>query len=141
MIEIIKAYGHENIRGTHETTVEITKDRKITSRADCIVGVGADRALADFSDAFREKAKNSNAIVKVTLTVGRFKETIIGRGHPDLTFTHSTDIVIRKSNFISSRTLMINADKSSEELNRGMIELLKDRKQKIVMEVEVTVPP
>ncbi|MFQ6105810.1 MAG: DUF371 domain-containing protein [Candidatus Hydrothermarchaeaceae archaeon] len=141
MIEIIKAYGHENIRGTHETTVEITKDRKITSRADCIVGVGADRALADFSDAFRKKAKNSNAIIKVTLTVGRFKETIIGRGHPDLTFTHSTDIVIRKSNFISSRTLMINADKSSEELNRGMIELLKDRKQKVVMEVEVTVPP
>ena len=34
---------------------------------------------------------------------------------------HLTDIVIRKSNFICGRTLMIHADKAAVDLNKDLI--------------------
>ncbi|MEM3446565.1 MAG: DUF371 domain-containing protein, partial [Candidatus Korarchaeum sp.] len=36
MIEEILAYGHPNIRATHRTTMQVTKDEEISRRADCI---------------------------------------------------------------------------------------------------------
>jgi hypothetical protein len=80
--------------------------------------------MADFSEEFREKIRNSNKII-VEIVVGDLKETIIGKGHKDLILNHPTDIVIRKSNFICPRTLMIGADKSAKELNREIVERLK----------------
>ena len=131
MVETIISYGHENVTSRHDTTLEITKDEEITKRADCIVGVRASK-----SEEFKQKAR-SNSIIKVVLRAGNITETVTGRGHPKLSFSHKSDIVIRKSTFICPRTLMIKADKSARELDRNLINLLKDRKQKLIVEISI----
>lgn len=135
MVETIISYGHENITSKHDTTLEITKDREITKRADCIIGVRASKSVSELSENFKRRARNS--IIKVVLHAGNVTETVIGRGHPDLSFSHKSDIVIRKSDFVCPRTLMIKANKSARELDRNLINLLKDRKQKLIVEISI----
>jgi hypothetical protein len=139
-METVIAKGHENITSKHRTTIEVTKEEEISRRADCIVGVGADKGVVDLSEGFKEKARNEESVIRVVLKVGDIREEVIGRGHPDLSFSHETDIVIRRSGYICPRTIMIKADKSSRELDRRLINLLKDRNQRLIMEIEV-VPP
>ena len=139
-MEIIIARGHENITAKHRITLEFTMDREVTRRGDCIVAVHADKGLKDLSREFKKKARNSRAIIKCIIKCGDFKETITGRGHENLTFEHASDIVIRKSDFICPRTLMIKADKAAKDLNRSLINLLKDKNQKVIIEISVAVP-
>lgn len=142
MVETIISYGHENITSKHGTTLEITKDEEITKRADCIIGVGADKGISELSEEFKQKARDENSIIRVVLRAGNITETITGRGHPELSFSHKSDIVIRKSSFVCPRTLMIKADKSAKELNRTLINLLKDRKQKLIVKIStLKMPP
>ncbi|ABR55725.1 DUF371 domain-containing protein [Methanococcus aeolicus] len=116
--------GHKNINATHKTTLEITKEPYLTPTGDCIVGINIDKSMVDFSEEIREKIRSSDKII-VEIIVGDLKETIVGKGHKDLILNHPTDIVIRKSNFICPRTLIINADKSANDLNREIVERLK----------------
>jgi hypothetical protein len=120
----------------HETTIEVTMEPDLTKKGDCIIGVSADTSLVDLSEDFKSAARDSNAKIKVSFIVGDLKETVIGWGHPDLSFTHKTDMVIRKSDFICDRTLMINANKSAAELDRKLINLLGDKNQKLILEIE-----
>ncbi len=136
-METIIARGHPNITSKHKTTFEITKDSEISKRADCIIGVKANKGLKDLSEEFKKRARDKNSVIKVILNVGGLQETIYGRGHPELTFSHETDIVVRKSKFICPRTLMIKANKSSAELDRRLVELLKKDNQKLEMRIEI----
>ncbi|HIP75502.1 MAG TPA: DUF371 domain-containing protein, partial [Thermococcus paralvinellae] len=43
MREIIHCYGHENIKATHKSTLEITKEDFLTPRGDCIICIKADK--------------------------------------------------------------------------------------------------
>ena len=61
-------------------------------------------------------------------------DEIVGFGHENLTLTHPTDIVCRKSDYTCSRTLMINANKAARDLDLNLIEDLKNEK-----EMEVTI--
>lgn len=132
----ITCYGHKNIMATHQTTLEVTRDKEITKRADCIVGVKADKGIVDLSNEFKRRARERDSIIKVILRVDGMKETIIGRGHEELTFLHPNDIVLRKSTFTCPRTLMIKADKGAVDLDREFVKKLKDGK-KMVVEISV----
>ncbi|MDK2789801.1 MAG: uncharacterized protein PWP15_308 [Methanothermococcus sp.] len=121
----IYAKGHPNVQSTHKTTLEITKEDYLTPTGDCIIGICADKSMIDFSEEFKNELRKSDKII-VEIIVGDLKETIIGKGHKDLILNHPTDIVIRKSNFICPRTLMIEADKSAKDLNREIVERLKN---------------
>ncbi len=137
MSEKITAFGHKNIRSTHKTTFEFTKDTKLTPRGNCIIGVASNKGSADLSARFKKEAQMPGAEIKVTITADEITEIIKGRGHPELTFAHPTDIVARTSDYICSRTLMIKADKSSKQLNKDLIEKVKNPNQKI--EIQITV--
>ena len=139
-MEIVTAWGHENVLSLHETTIEVTMEPDLTKKGDCIIGVSADGGLVDLSDDFKSAAKNKKTRIRVTFSAGGVKETVMGRGHPDLTFTHKTDMVMRKSDFICDRTLMIHADKSAAELDRKLINLLKDKNQKLLVNIEIAPP-
>jgi len=52
MREVIRARGHEHVAATHESTFEVTTDDWLTPAGDCIVGIEADRAPADFDADF-----------------------------------------------------------------------------------------
>lgn len=137
MIERITTSGHRNITSMHKTTLEVTKEQEISKRADCIIGVKADKGLKGLSEKFKKKAKQKGAQIQVTIRAGEIEERIQGKGSPELTFTHETDIVVRKSDFICGRTLMIRADKSSLDLSRELKESLKDPNQKIEVLIEL----
>ena len=53
-VEVIRCRGHENVRGMHKSTFEITKEAELSPQGDCIVGVAADKGAADLSPKFRE---------------------------------------------------------------------------------------
>ena len=59
----IIAYGHKNVRGTHKTTFEITKDKDLTERGTCIIGVNASYDLDELK-VFKTKAVTIFAVVQ-----------------------------------------------------------------------------
>ena len=124
----IQFSGHENIRSNHRKTIEITKESRLTPRGDCIVGVNATSSCNDLPQELKEKLRNSDAKVSLSICVGDHEFVIEGNGHPDLILTHNDDIVIRKSDFICPRTLAVKCDKASDLLPREMISLLQDPK-------------
>ncbi|ACX72840.1 Protein of unknown function DUF371 [Methanocaldococcus vulcanius M7] len=122
---IIKAKGHKNVSATHKTTLEITKENCLTPTGHCIIGINANKSMDDFSEEFKEKLRNAKKII-VEIEVEDLKEVIVGEGHKDLILNHPTDMVIRKSDYICPRTLMINANKSAKDINREIVKKLKN---------------
>ena len=130
VLDKIYAYGHENILCSHKTTIEITKDKNITKKGTCIVGIKASKACIDLDPKLKETIINEDKI-KVTLKVGNLKDSFYGFGHKALTLLDKKDIVFRKSNYICDRTVLINCTKSSNDLKRELIEDLKHPGKKI----------
>lgn len=134
MIFKLKTKGHRNVTSLHKSTFEITKDAEIGPTADCIIGVGMYQSMMDFPDDFKSRIADSNTQITVILDSENGHDEIVGWGHEDLTLTHPTDIVIRKSEYVCSRTLMIKADKAAQDLDRDLICDLKNGK---MMEVTI----
>jgi uncharacterized protein len=132
MIFEIKTKGHKNVLSKHKSTFEITKDEDLTPKGDCIIGVDMDKSLLDFSKEFKDKIANSNTKIKISLETPNAHDEIIGFGSEELTLTHPTDIVCRKSSFTCNRTLMINANKAAIDLNKELIEDLKNNEEMTV---------
>ncbi len=122
--------GHENIRSTHKKTIEITKESSLTPQGDCIIGVNASYSCSDLPQSLKEKLQNPKSIVHFSIKVADHEFIVKGRGHKNLTFTHTEDIVIRKSDFVCPITLAIKCDKTSNLLPREMVTLLQDPKAK-----------
>ncbi|MBN1244814.1 DUF371 domain-containing protein [Candidatus Bathyarchaeota archaeon] len=129
--ETIFGYGHENIQATHKTTLEFTKDAHLSKKGDCIVIVAADKALADLNAEFKEKLRKPHAKLTIIIEAGEIIEQVNAYGSPQLILTHPTDMVIRKSDYVCSRTLAVNADKAAQDLSRDLVKKLKNPKQKV----------
>ncbi len=108
-----------------------TKEKILSYNGDCIVVVAADKALADLTQSFKDTLRKTNAKLTINIEAAGLSEQISAWGSPELILTHPTDIVVRKSNYISDRTLAIDADKSSNDLSRELIAKLRNPKQKI----------
>ena len=117
----IMARGHENVLSLHKSTFEITKDKDLSLSGDCIIGLDIDKSMEDFPKEFKEKLANDDTKVIVELKTPNASDTIEGFGHHDLSLSHPTDIVCRKSTFVCSRTLMIKSNKAAIDLNRDLI--------------------
>ena len=129
--EIIFGYGHKNVQASHRTTLEFTKDTRLSKKGGCIVAVGTDKALADLCIEFKEKMREPNVKLTVLIEAGGISEQLTADGSQELTLTHPKDIVIRKSDYISNRTLAVHADKASQDLPRKLVEKLQNPKQKV----------
>ena len=137
--EVIFAYGHKNIQATHETTLEITKENKLSKKGDCIIAVSADKAVADLSLEFRESLRKENAKMTMLIEAGGIVEVVNAFGSRRLVLAHPTDIVVRKSSYVCSRTLAIKADKAAWGLSRKLVERLRDPNQKVKITLIVEV--
>ncbi|RUM33081.1 MAG: DUF371 domain-containing protein [Archaeoglobus sp.] len=124
----IRAEGHPNIRATHRTTFEITKEKNLTPKGDCIVGVNAEIGISELPEKIKRLLLLDRQ-VKIVLELPEYgiKETVRAYGDSRLSFSHSTDIVIRKSNYVCGRTLAIRANRAAIDFSREFVELLKDR--------------
>ena len=132
-IEIIQAKGHPNITATHSTTFEITKDKEITKKADCIVAVEASKGARDLSPNFQTLAQSHSTKITVLFEIEGLRESMEGYGHPKLSFRHKSDLVGRKSQFVCDRTLMVKANKASNDFNRKFVEAIKSPDKKIMI--------
>ena len=138
-------YGHKNITAKHKTTLEFTKDENVSLKGECIVGVRADFKLSSLKKFIENKKSQLEKIslekepinkktiekipIKIIIRIKNIEEKINGFLNAD--FNDSREIVIRKSDFISERTLIIKADKGACDLNRNYVEFLKQEKIKI----------
>jgi len=137
--EIILAYGHKNIQATHELTLEITKEAKLSKRGDCIIAVSADKAMADLSSGFKENLRKEDARITMLIEAGEAADVVNAFGSPQLILTHPTDMVLRKSDYLCSRTLAVQADKAACDLSRKLVEKLKNPNQEVKVTLTVKV--
>jgi hypothetical protein len=135
--ELIDAFGHENILSTHKTTFEITKETHLTKRGNCIIAVKATKGATDLSNEFKRAARKENVKMTITIEADVVKEVVNAQGSPHLLFTHPTDLVIRKSDYVCGRTLAVKADKASCDFSRQLIEKLKDSSQRVRITLSV----
>jgi hypothetical protein len=126
MREVVHARGHEHVAATHDTTFEVTTDDWLTPAGDCIVGIGADRAPAEFDDDFVDACRDSEATITLTLAVEGTTHEVHGRGHPDLTFGSERSAVVRTSTHVDDRTVAVGADAAATDIDRRTVAALAD---------------
>ncbi len=124
IIEILNAHGHPNIKATHRTTFEVTREEYLTKKGDCIIAIGANKGAFHLSEKMK-KAIRMGAKVTVIIEIDGLIDEISGEGHPSLTLEDPISLVARKSEYICPRTFMIKADKAASDIDRRIIEKLK----------------
>jgi len=126
-IDVVRFKGHRNVRATHRTTIEITREPGLTPRGDCIIGVSADKGLRHFSPKFKEMVKVPGALViALILTEHGDAEIIKGSGDPGLSLDDPNRIIIRKSGYVAPNTIMVRANKAAKDLSRSLVDALRD---------------
>jgi uncharacterized protein len=134
-----EATGHPAILSTHPKTIEITKESHLSSKGDCIVAVNSTLSPSELSSDLRSAIASPHSRVEVTMRIARIRFIVRGLGDERLTLSHPTDFVIRKSGFISNRTLMIHSDRAASDIPRDMVQLLKDPAAQVRIELSVLV--
>ncbi len=124
MRDVVKFKGHPNVRATHKTTIEVTKEGWLTPRGDCIIGVSADKACADLSPGLKKSIRRGSRL-KITLAVGDERFQFTAFGSPKLELTDPTSMVIRKSEYVSPRTVAIRSEASASDIPRRIVALLR----------------
>jgi hypothetical protein len=122
--ETVHARGHDNVSATHESTFEVTTDDFLTPAGDCILGIEADRAPADFDPAFVEACQDPDATITATFEAVGHETVVTGRGHPDLTFESDRSAVGRTSEYVDERTVMVRADRAATSVDRDLVDAL-----------------
>lgn len=112
------AKGHKNILSTQKNTIEITKDKELTLEGDCIVAVEADFSLSELKKFLAADR------IKLKIVAGGFFEEITAI--PNKLFNSSHEIVLRNGEFASQRTFGIRADKAAKDIDRRLVEELRD---------------
>ena len=74
---------------------------------------------------------------RLTFEIGDQTFSVEGQGHPGLTFSHPTEFVIRKSGFVSDRTLMVHANRAAADIPRSFVRLLQDPTRRILVRLVV----
>jgi hypothetical protein len=124
-IDVIRAWGHVNVRATHRSTIELTKDEYLTPRGDCIVGIKANKALSDLDLRLKSIIRRDGSIVIAVFSVGEYFDYVVGLGSSRLTLSSNTKLIIRRSDYVDDATLMIKANKAAADLNRELVDRLK----------------
>ena len=132
--ETIICYGHKNVKATHRSTLEITKENYLTPRGDCIICIKANKGLKELSDEIKEALKSGKK-VKIRITADDIVDELEAVGDERLTFENEISMVIRKSEYVDGRTLAIRANKAARDIKRELVEKLKNPEQMVVVEI------
>jgi hypothetical protein len=136
VLDKIEAFGHENILSTHKTTIEVTKVSNLTKKGNCMLGINATKACSDLSSTLKDKITHGKKI-KVTLEVDDFQDSFFGFGNKVLRLLDKEDIVFRTSSYICDRTILVNCTKSSNDIDRELVEELKAPGKKLTIIFEI----
>ena len=131
------AKGHKNIKATHVATLMVTLESHLTRRGDCVIAVEAEKSLVDLSEKFKMAARNTKAVISMMLKAQDRSVVIFGSGDPRLNYLHISDMVVRKSDYVCDRTLMIKADMAAFQIDRKFINVLKNPSQVVNITLKV----
>lgn len=126
MHEVIHARGHEHVRAEHASTFEVTTDDYLTPAGDCILAVEADRAPADFDPAFVDACRDTDATITIAFETDDHRDSVTGRGDPDLEFSNDRSAVGRTSEYVDDRTVMLEAEFAAEGFDRDLVAALAE---------------
>lgn len=126
------SFGHKNILSTQRNTLEFTKESGLSSEGDCIIGVMADFSLEKIRKFLSSLAPGHEIII--TIRAGKISERVTAVPNPD--FSSDSEIVVRRTGFLSERTLGIWADKSSKELSRALVSEMRSPNCRIEVTIE-----
>ena len=134
---VVTFRGHPMVRSTHPTTIEVTTEDHLTPRGDCIVGVGASSGCAQLGLELKEGLRREGSRVTITLFVGPYNFEVKAEGDPRLELSHPRDIVIRRSNYASDRTVAVRANAAARDIPREIVRQLREPKTVGRLEIEV----
>ena len=137
--EKITARGHSNILATHGSTLEITKEPRLTRKGDCIIAVAANKGAEDLSAQLKQLLMIEESRVKLTIESDGIQDIVGGRGDSRLSFHNSGCMVFRKSNYVDERTVMVRASKAAGGLSRDLVSILQRGNAIIGFTIEVSV--
>jgi len=137
LVEYVTFTGHPLVSALHPTTIEVTTQEFLTENGDCIVGVGAAKGCAGLDERIKENLRRTGSMVTLRLVVGTLSFVVRASGDPRLQLSHEHDMVIRKSDFMSERTLAVRADAAAKDIPRDMVNLLRNPKTLGRLEIEV----
>jgi len=137
--DTVRARGDPLVRATHPTTFEVTKDMRLTGAGDCIIGVAADKGAADLDPDLRALLRDDRAVLTTRLEAGGKTVIVRSRGSSAFSLDHPTDLVWRRSDFISDRTVGIRSDRVAATLPREFVAALQ-RGEELVVELEAEIP-
>ncbi len=131
--------GHLNVRATHPSTIEFTKEERLSLKGDCILGVEAsftDEDVQRFIRKALETAGSPHTLVRLSIELfldhsTEPKERITAVLNPG--FSHPKEMVIRTSDFHSERTLGMRASKAAAHLDRGLVKELQNPAAKMLV--------
>lgn len=121
------ATGHTHVLSTHRNTIELTHDKNLTHRGDCILGVNATYSL----DVIKKEQFSGK--IKITLTVDGSTDEVIAEYNPSFSDPH--EMVIRKTDFTDKRTFAIHATKAAKDIKRELVGKMKNPEAVLVIDV------
>lgn len=124
MEEVVHATGHEHVTAEHTSTLELTSDDFLTPAGDCILGIEADRVPAEFDPGFVAACQSADVTISATLEANGHEAVITGRGDPDLTFAGDRSLVVRTSDYVDDRTVLVGADAAAADVDRALVDAL-----------------
>ncbi len=133
--EFIHARGHEKIVARDEDCFEITT-RNSPDGEDSVICVSSDKGCGSLSSWFKNALKTARKVL-ITVEAGGLDETITAFGSPALSLEDDDEIVIRKSDFIDSKTLAILADKSANDFSEDFKKNLRVPGTEVKIKIEL----
>ena len=135
----VEFYGHPMVRSRHRNTIEVTRDPNLTISGDCIIGVRADKGLSDLSKDVRDSIRADGSELLITIEVPPESFVVRASGSSLLSLEDSHEMVLRKTEFISPRTLAIRADAAAKDIPRRIVENLRSPDCRGLLRIEVQV--
>ncbi len=99
------------------------------------MAVRADCGVRGLPMVLKEALSRDVGGAVLTIRAQRESFQVEGRGSSALTFQNQAEIVVRKSGFISDRTLLINADRAAKDVPRSLVRILQNPEQLVVIEI------
>lgn len=122
--DVVIARGDSLVTARHASTFEVTKEKFLTKKGDCILAISADKSASDLSYNLKSLLRDESLVI-IVLKSGDVYDVVVAKGSPALTLSDKTSLVVRKSNYVDERTIAIKANKAAKDINRKLVERLR----------------
>lgn len=139
-VDVVTFEGHPNVRATHPTTLEVTRDDYLTPRGDCIVGIKGNKGASDLGPCIKETLRSGGTLLGVILTSGGLFDYFVAEGSDKLTLKNAQRLIVRRSRYIDDSTIGLGSSKASKDLDRALVEALKRGERGYLVLVAFRIP-